>query len=183
MWLLQVISQGNIACVSVQRYFSAINICKPGGSKRSIQIKVLIGVNIVIGVLSLLFFFSLSKIEENPVSTDGLCVLSALVSADTRASHSLFFIVGIISTVLSNAFCILTIRRLRKEVNQVIQPAFQNSSHISSSVSSSQENAKKSIQTRYQKAVITLVLVVICFNLSVYPLLLAYTVVLAGPVL
>ena len=163
----QVVSQGNIACVCIQRFIITKHVEKVQIGWKSSYTKTLIVVNSLIGIISLLTLQTQSINEEIPYEYGpcrGTCVMGPTLSIITAA---LFFI-GFILTIVGDVFCVLTFCKLRKYVNMTVQSDTNTTGSITDNQPNANINAASRI--RQQMALRTLLLIVASFNIS----LLAY---------
>lgn len=175
---LQVVSQGNIACVCIQRHFITKHIRRTQASWKPSYTKILVVVNGLIGSVSLTTSLSQLRVDHHP-PVDVTCRLLSVVTADPVFMLTINFVLGIALTGVADVFCLLTIRRLKSEVDTVVQQAAGTSN--SNTIDSRQNDSTRiHAKARLQTAATTLFLIVVFFNLSILPSLLSYTLVYAG---
>lgn len=167
---LQNVSQGNIACISLQRYVSARNIHTTLRTWQSNYTKTLVVVNIVVAVVSFIVHIFEATVRMRPLY-NSYCNLHNIVEEDVLVVVKCFYVLGIPFTCVSNILCILTVLRLRTRTS--IVPDSQDSSTV---VSHSMEQAR--VQKR--QAITTIVLILVVLNISFLPSVITLFWKLAG---
>lgn len=174
---LQIASQGNITCISVQRYMYARNIRRLTSVWHSMYTKTLITVNLLIAIISFVTYVSRSTVRKASLF-DSTCNYHNVVISERLSVTVAFFLVGIIFTLLSDILCALTLCKLRSQVKvvpdtEVSQPQTSTSQSLDSAGSAI-------VKKRQQTAAVTLVLIIISFNFSFLPSLISYFINISG---
>lgn len=174
----QLVSQGNITCICFQRYSVLKNITNTLNGQRFVQTKLLLSVNIGIGVLAFLSFVLFSPVKDPPYSDNGFCNVTDLINGDAAMTLVFFFIFGLIFTIISDVFCIISVCKLRTDIKVAVQ-----TSHISamSGTHSSGHSAlvmdtdvHNRLKVRQRKATITVCLIAFFFNLAIFPIICSF---------
>lgn len=163
--VFQLISYGNITCICAQRYIAARNIRKLTSNRPSHHTKILLGVNVFLGLLSFVSFVAIAATAKSAESRSPECTLAAIVSGNIAYPISAYYTLGIVFLVLANFFCVMTIFKLKVVVNQAIQP----DNMANSSSGSTENDLPASTRAVQQNAIITILVIVIFFNISVVP--------------
>ena len=182
---LQIMSQSNITCICVQRYIGARNIRKLTSGRQRYRTLSLMLVNALIGGGSLVSSIVQSyNSVKHSFKTHGLCSFGNVLENKNQSIGILFYHIGFLLTISADVLCLLTIRKIRTEINAVVQPDVTSSTMITSSSQTTQTNPNNSVRTtvrlRQQKAIFTLLFILITLNLSVVPTLFGYTMSLLG---
>lgn len=171
----QIISQANIACICVQRYILSRGLRRTHTNWSKSYTKSLLVVNLIIGVASLASFFAGMKIKYLPDKTVA-CTLGNVVQGESAFVVSATAIIGIMCIFVGDIFCFLNIRKLRMSVSNLEAAPSDTSGRVhaqhinlNNCPVQSGQSAVHSIRTRQKKATITLLLILICFNLSSLP--------------
>lgn len=168
---LQTMSQGNITCICAQRLICARNLRKLTINSSSQYTRVLLVVNISIGALCFVSFVTQSKMKN--IQGENLsCGLTAVIEGNVGAIISAYFVLGILFTVAADSLCFITIRKLRSNTNAVgvLPPSGHsesNSAQLSDATGTSQ--IQISVKRSQRKAIFTMLLILVFFNLSVLP--------------
>lgn len=183
---LQLVSQGNIAGISILRYRTSKHVARTSQHHNSYEIKVLLFVNIAIGVLSFGAFIVKSPLREPPYRAYGFCSLTELITREAANSYSLFFFAGLCFTITADVFGLLTIRRLKTEISIAIQPnntsriSYIDGSHISNFRPSMTSDTLCRLKKRQRKVTLTIFLIIFFFNLTVLPVMLTFILISSG---
>jgi len=176
---LQFMSQSNITCICAFRYSIAKNVRKLRPRRRSLFTIVLVFVNVTVGLLCMTSFSANVQLNSIPKDTNIACEFAALVtSTSTRVLASIGIVVGFIITIIADILCVMTVHRLKREIDHV-QPVMTINSSLSEP-SRSTATIRQSTKTHQQNAIFTIVLIVLFFNLSILPLLFGRILILAG---
>lgn len=171
---LQIMSQGNIACICAQRYLSARNLRKLYVKRHPWHVRALIAVNTVLGILSLASFIAFSSVQYIPLHSSAPCVLSAVsIGNNILRAIGAVFLFGIVFTLIADVFCAMAIHRLKLEMDVVVQPT--NSFQISQ-----EHSGPPSLKKGQQKIVFTMLYIVVVFNVSVLPAFVGYMIFISG---
>lgn len=171
---LQIMTQGNVTCICVQRYIGARNIRKLSTGKQMFRNLTLAGVDIMIGGISLTASFVRSTVSSDRVVSE-FCSFQSVLGYESQAIGSIFYVIGVMFLVSADVFCISTIRKLKTEINAVVP-----SETVSTATSSTSSSAQTSVKLRQQKAVITMFLILAIANVSVIPTVVVYSLVFTG---
>lgn len=183
---LQLVSQGNIACISIQRYRATRHITSSVQRKSSSEIKLLLFVNISIAAVGLCSFFVMSPMRGPPYPAYGYCSLTELIAKEAANTLVLYFVFGVFLTISADVFAVCTIFRLRKEFNIVIQPqqalGSSGTSHLDTTNSerSTTSEIECRLKTRQRKATFTIFMIILFFNLTLLPTVFVYLLIFAG---
>ena len=171
-------SQGNITCISVQRYVCSRNVHTLGQSWQTTYTKCMLTVNIIIAFVSLGYCLSQLNIRKT-VRFDNGCNYYNISDGNILSVITAFFVVGIPFTVLSDILCFLTMHRLRARVRTTIEPI--PSSNTTDTVQTEEGDL---VRTNYnvwqQKAIMTISLIIVSFNFSFLPSVLTLILKVSG---
>lgn len=176
---VQVVSQGNITCACTQRYLMARNLGKTT-SKPAFHTTALLLVNGFIGVAALAIYISGTKVNVNNIPPEPvICNLGSVLNQTATAIGSVNFLFGIPCIIVANVMCFLTIFKLRHAGTKITpsdpgQPGTAGTSEASSSQLAS--GVRQSTQAKQNKAIFTLLLIVLFFNVSIIPSVVAYVI-------
>lgn len=178
---LQIVSQGNIVCICAQRYFYIRNLRKIT-TPSSIQTKVLIAVNVIIGVVSLTVFIINSQIKDVAEIPSRFCILTPILRDNVVYVTPATFVLGITFILVSNVICVKTILALRQQVNiAVLSKATEITSvKVPNNSGQTDERTTAAMRSRQQRAIKTLLLIVICFDLSSIPNIVTFILIFLG---
>lgn len=169
---LQTVSQCNITCISIFRFIVAKNIRKVGAGRQIRSTIILTVVNVAVLIVSLTSIFPTLKLRQIPESADMACEIFAIISSDsTFVITGIFFAIGVTCTIVADIVCVMTIFRLRREMNVIGHLEVTNSANDSSEVTRG-GTALVSVRSRQHRAIFTLFLILVFFNLSILPLVL-----------
>lgn len=180
---LQIMSQGNITCICIQRYIGARNIRKLTVGKQRYRTLSLMLVNILIGGISL--GSSIGQSYSSIKSTHGIndfCSFGAILGAKAGSIGLVYYQFGLVLTISADVLCFLTIRKLSTEINSVVMPEGTTTSSMTASTTqaSTTSTVRTSVKLRQQKAIFTMLLILILLNLSVLPTLFGYALKMLG---
>lgn len=178
---LQITSQGNITCICIQRYFIARTIRTPGSKRQTTRTFVLVLINFLIGTTSFATCAIPLKIRQVRQGSQDMCSYAVVANEQMGLINMLYYLLGLILTLVSDAMCLLTICRLRKELTSVVQP--ERTTTISKTEDTYVQHitcASKSAKQRQQKATITIILILGLFNVSVFPVLILHSLSYIG---
>lgn len=176
----QAMSQCNIVCISAFRYTVARNIRNIRAGRVKHYAKILIAVNICVFTVSLVTILATLKLYYIPDGTDLACeALVVIASNSTFLQTGIFFSVGVLCIILSVILCLMTIYRLRREINAVVH------SEATDTTASSSDNTRgdttwMSAKSRQQRAIYTMLFILLFFNISIMPMILARSLAYFG---
>ena len=182
---LQIMSHANITCICVHRYIGARNIRKLTSGRQRYRTLSLMLVNVLIGggafVSSIAQWY---KSVKPSYTINDLCSFGTVLKNTSQSISIVFYNIGILLTISSNVLCFLTIRKLRTEINIVVQPNTTSSTVTKSTSYSTNTNPSDSVRAmvrlRQQKAIFTLLFILVLSNLSIVPSMFGYTMSLLG---
>lgn len=160
---LQNVSQGNIACISVQRYVCARNINKNTQAWQSYYTKTLVAVNILVAAVTLIAHMATATIRDSSLLNTN-CNMYNVVVEDVMFVLRAFFALGIPFTVISNVLCILCVFKLRQSGS--VTPESNDSN---TNTTSSQTEEQICVKRRQTKAITTILLILLSLNISFLP--------------
>lgn len=166
---LNSMAQGNITCICTQRYIGARNIRKLSSGKQITRTVSLLVFNIAVCLTSYLSSILRMEVLESNFNSTFCSTLNVL--AGSTHYIVIFYIVGTCFTAIADLLCLLTILRLKKEMNDVVIP-IEIGTHGNSAAYTTKMNQ--------QKAIITLSIILVFINLSYIPSTLAYTLTILG---
>lgn len=166
---LNSMSQGNIACICAQRYIGARNIRKLTSSRQVTRTASLLIVNILICGTSYFASVIRMKIPENFPRNVFCSTVSVLVGSLNYML--IYYLIAIVFTVIADVLCVMTIWKLKKEIDNAVVPI---------EVSSNANAITHAIKVNQQRAIITLFLILVLINLSSVPSVTAYTITMLG---
>lgn len=164
---LQMVSQGNIACICIQRFICAKRIRTLGSSAKLHMSKHLVLVNVITSSVSLTYSVLKAEVFYDGQEPNMVCTMIKVVKNGEGLLHANFG-AFITLTIISDVFCTMTILKLRREMSSVVQIESTQSNSELTSVQHDGSNGF-TIKSRQQKAIITLFLILVLFNLSVLP--------------
>jgi len=168
----QYMSLGNFTCICTFRYHIARNLRKHGGVQKSRLNLILVLANSLCLFLGVISFLATVKLRTIPKGTSVTCDYISTVTERARDMiGQLFLVVSIGFTLLSDIMCILTAVRLNKEMSVV-------SDGVSSTASSTE--ARNSSKVTQRRAICTLAVINLFFNLSILPVVCVFALVFAG---
>ena len=160
---LQLVSQGNIACVCIQRFIITKNVQNVDMKWKSSYTKTLFVFNSLIGIISLVTLESLSIYEDTPY-VNGLCTGSSVIGPMVGTFTGIIFSIGFIFTIVGDVVCALTFCRLRRQVNMAVESDNTNTCTTQENQPNATINA--ATRMRQQMAMRTLLLIVASFNIT-----------------
>lgn len=173
---VHIVSQGNIACICLQRYLAARNIRRNKNSNRKFNAIVLSIANIVLGVLSFVWFTMFSSVKDITEGNEVYCSLTNSLAGNKRLVFLSFFILSIVFTVTADILSVMTICKLKKELNAVIRPETRNVSVSAAGTISYYPGQAPSVKMRQRRALVTIMLILVFLNLTTWPVLAAYLI-------
>ena len=174
---LQNASQGNIVCISLQRYICARNIRKHRIAHQRFYTKTLLTVNSLVAIASLCYCILLLTIREN-VLFDNACNYSNVANGNSLLVVSVFFAIGIPFTVVSDILCLMAVNKLRTKVTCELETT--TSSYPTETPTNTEHVRLRTNNTLWQqKAMVTIILILVSFNVSFLPSLIGFIIKLA----
>ena len=182
---LQMMSQGNMTCICVQRYIGARNIRKLTNGRQRYRTVILMLVNVFVGGGSLVSSITQSYRSVKPsYKINDLCSFGNVLEGNSQSIVIVIYNTGLLLTIAANVLCFLTIRKLRTEINSVVQPEGTSTTMTTSSTHKIQTNhnngVRTSIRLQQQKAIFVLLFILVLLNLSIVPTLFGFTMALLG---
>lgn len=174
---LQNASQGNIMCISVQRYVYARNLRSQTMSWQPFYTKTLLVVNFIIAAATVLYYLVHSKIRKNSLFDNG-CNFYNVVYGNVDSVATTLVSVGMPFLILSDILCILTVHKLRANVSVGQHPGPSSSNDTGSTLN--EVGLTTTNKLKQQKAIATIILIIVSFNLSYFPSVFALILKLAG---
>lgn len=179
---LQSASQGNICCVSAQRYVFSRNIRQNALTWRMFHTKTLLIVNVFVAFGTFVSYAVGGKVETDFYG-DGQCYFSNVLDQDVGTLIRMYFMLGISFTFVSDVLCFLTIWKLRSNRGGTVRPDTSISTGNTGSSNSSQNSlVSNTTKGRQRKAVVTIMLILGFFNMSVLPSFIGFMLKNAGVV-
>lgn len=175
----QTASQGNIICVSAQRYVFSRNISQSSLTWQMFHTKTLLVVNVAVAVGTFLTYITGAKVKTESHS-DTHCFLGNILNQDVSNLIRVYFIVGMTFTVFSDILCFLTIRKLKAGIRCGVQPEGSTDNRTSNSLLSQRELLQQTTKARQRRAIFTIVLILAFFNLSVFPSFMGFVLTSVG---
>lgn len=178
---LQLMSQGNITCICLQRYIGARNVRRLSSGRQRYRTLSLMLVNILIGGVSLGSSIgqSYSSVKSTHEDSD-FCSLAELLPNKAVVIGVVYYQFGLVLTIAADVLCFLTIRKLSTEINSAIQPQDTTSTTVTTSSTQPSSTVRTSVKLRQQKAIFTMLIILVILNLSVLPTLFAYALKMVG---
>lgn len=175
---LQIVSQGNIACICVQRYVTSKYIRNTQAKWQSIHTKILIIVNLFIGMLSFSLSMFLADFDAIPISSM-TCKLKSVMTEEVGKHITVNVSLGIVITLIADIFCVLTCCQLKTHMQTVGSSNSQTQASASVATETDTDgHAHHSLRARHRRALWTIFLIVTFFNLSVLPICVGFILVL-----
>ena len=130
---LQIMSHSNITCICVQRYIGARIIRKLTSGRQRYRTLSLMLVNVLIGGGAFVSSIAQSyRIIQPSYKINELCSFGTVFKKESQSISIVFYNIGILLTISANVLCFLTIRKLRTEINTVVQPGVTSSNMATS---------------------------------------------------
>ena len=169
---LQNASQGNIVCISLQRYICARNIRKHRIAHQRFYTKTLLTVNSLVAIASLCYCILLLTIREN-VLFDNACNYANVAIGDITLVASLYFVIGIPFTVVSDILCLMALAKLRTRVGS--EPDTTAGINTTENTNNTENDRQRTNNKLWQqKAMVTIILILVSFNVSFLPSLIGF---------
>ena len=162
---LQLVSQGNIACVCIQRFIITKNVQNVDMKWKSSYTKTLFVVNSLIGITSLVTLQTQSIDDDIPYSY-GPCKGSSIMGWVVSRITLTIYCIGFFFTIVGDVFCALTFCRLRRQVNMAVGSNTNTNTAGSTKDDQSSLSINAATRRRNQMAMRTLLLIVASFNIS-----------------
>ena len=178
---IQTMSLCNIMCICAFRYNVAKNIRKVGAVRRSRKNVILVAVNIAVAIFGMSLFWGTLELRSIPDGTNIACYYKAVVSGKaTLLLIGIGILVLIVCTVVSDVLCCMTIYRLKRDIAVVENSeVIQSVTDISMAKQRSGGN-RRGMKSGQQAAITTILIVLVLFNMSLLPNVIASSIVLAG---
>lgn len=177
---LQVVSQANITCVCAIRFVVSRNMNKMYETSMY-HTRILLLVNVLIGTITMVSFVLATSVRYSPSESGSFCSLAKLVRGNLAVNYIAYFAFGILFTLTTDILCLMTIVKLRNKMNTIT--AFSKSDSANdgaTNVSNASESVRITSKLRQQRAMLTILLIVVLFNISFIPAFSGYTYALAG---
>lgn len=172
-------SQGNILCISVQRYICARNLRSRATSWQTLYTKTLLVVNLIIAVGTVLYFCVQTTTRKSSLEEfDHECRYSNVIENNAFSFGTIFIGVGLPLMIVSDILCILTVIKLKTNVS-VGQDAGAGS-NTETARAQNQVGRRETNKLREQTAIATIILIIVSFNISYLPSVLSLFVNLFG---
>ena len=178
---IQTMSLFNIMCICAFRYNVAKNIRKVGAVRRSRKTLVLVVVNVTVALCGMSLFWGTLELRSIPDGTNIACYYKAVVSGKaTLLLNAIGYLLLITCTVVSDVLCLMTIYRLKRELN-VVENITVIQSVTDNSLAKQRSTGKHSgVKSGQHSAIITILILLVLFNMSILPNLIATSLLLAG---
>ena len=165
---LQLVSQSNIACVCFQRFILSKSIESTQVKWRSVYTKLLFVANLGIDIVAFVIYLTRVDVFYNQDNT-GSCVWSRVTDPNAGYIVLISFFIGMTFTFIGDVLCVFIFCRLRKRVHASIDSEVNT---VGTMVESNPNNTIHiSTRRRQQRAMRTLLLIVVFFNISLLPYL------------
>lgn len=132
------------------------------------HIWVLIAVNIVIGGIALVLFVLLFPVKDIP---DNAIIFAVFLQPRGKGATSLFvnFVLGMLFTIVAELLSSMIIRRLKKEMHNIILPdtTYQYSVGVSNTKIQKVDKTRHSTKICQKKAMLTICVIVVFFNITI----------------
>ena len=175
---LQAMSQSSIMCICAFRYNIVKNIRTLGRKRHSLCTLCLLIVNVIVGILCMSSFSATLQLNNLPHDINIACEFEALVtSVSTVVISRIYVVVGFIITIIADILCVMTVHRLKREIDHV-QPVTTIST--STSEPSISTGTLRQSTTTQQNAIFTMFHILLFFNLSIVPVLFGRMLLFAG---
>ena len=161
----QLVSQGNMACVCIQRFIVTKHVQNVEIKWKSSYTKTLFVVNSLIGITSLVTLQTQSIDDDIPYSY-GPCKGSSIMGWVVSRITLTIYCIGFIFTIVGDVFCALTFCRLRRQVNMAVGSNTNTNTAGSTKDDQSSLSINAATRRRNQMAMRTLLLIVASFNIS-----------------
>jgi len=179
--ILQLLSQINIACICVYRYTIARNIRKFDVKRKSRFTLVLTIINMTVGISNMIIFSSTLKLRPILEGVDFACNYNRVVSStDDVLGSSLGYAVGTMCLFTADILCVLTIYRLKREINVTVSSSDAGQSSTTVETSTRDKLVRLTMRKQQQTAIFVVFLILVIFNLSILPIIIAGALLYAG---
>ena len=177
----QAMSLTTLTCMCAFRYRIAKNVRQHGVLRQSRSTAILVIVNIVMALFSLLTFLGTFKPRKIPSGADFACAYSAIViSRSSFMITVVFYILTVLFILVCDVMCLLTIYRLKREIHVAVQSETIVSTTDLSNGRQRPETMRNIVRSGQQNAIVTIILILLFFNLSVLPVILGVSLVVTG---
>ena len=179
--MFQLLSQINIACICAYRYRIARNIRRFELKRKSRFTIGLTIINMTVGISNISVFSSTLQIRPTLEGMDFVCSYHRVIlSSDDVFGSPVGYAVGIVCLLTADFICLLTIYRLKKEINATISPSDGGQSSTTIETSSQDKTFRLTMRKQQQTAIFVVFLILIIFNLSIVPILITITFLYSG---
>ena len=172
--LIQLLSQINIACICAYRYSIARNIRKFELKRRfSIVLTIL---NLTFSISKSIIFGSTLQLWPLIEDMDSLCINNRASTDDVFGSF-VGYAVGTMCLFTADILCLLTIYRLKREINVTVSSSDAGQSSTTVETSSRDKTVRLTMRKQQQTAIFVVFLILVIFNLSILHILINLTLV------
>lgn len=161
--VLICMAQGNIFFICLQRYIFARNIRSLSLKWKSLLSKTLLTVNLLIGVVVLTINLTASKFVEEFRSP--VCILAVFKNVGAH-TLLLLLVIGLPTMLASDVLCLLAILKISR--SGAVGPA-EGTTSTSRSSDSDDVTGTKQFRSHQKRAIITVLLILLAFNVSTVP--------------
>lgn len=173
--ILQLMSQGNMLCICIQRFIQTKMIRQVNIGSNKTRVAILTTVNVLLGLLSILLCILKVKVISPKIGSTIPCAIYNVVGLKPASELvSIFYVTGFVMTILANIYCVMTIFKLRKELNTVSNQTSTFHREHQDSV------ALAAIKSKQRKSVMTIFMILLFFDVSILPNAVVFTIVSAG---
>ena len=179
--ILQLMSQINIGFICAYRYRVARNIRKFEIKRKSYFTIVLTIINLTLSVSNVIIFSSTLKLRPVLEGMDFACSYNRVVSStDDVFGSPVGYGVGTMCLFTADILCLLTIYRLKREINVAVSSSDAVQSSTTVETSSQNKTVRLTMRKQQQTAIFVVFLILVIFNLSILPIIIAGTLLYAG---
>jgi len=178
---LQFMSQINIACICAYRYRIARNIRRFELKRKSRFTIGLTIINLTLGISNICIFSSTLQIKPVVEGMDFACSYNRVIlSTDDVLGSPVGYAVGTMCLFTADILCLLTIYRLKREINVTVSSSDAGQSSTTVETSSRDKLVRLTMRKQQQTAIFVVFLILIIFNLSIVPILITITLLYSG---
>lgn len=168
-------SQGNILCICFQRYLAARNIKNVTTDNQNFRSLCLLLVNVLVGVASAIVMLFQAKVRYDISGLHSPCDLLTTIGSSAITVGKTFYYVQLTTTIVADSLCLLTIIKLRRELNVIVSSDISTNSKTGHKCSQTNTGLQRLAKTKQQRVILTLFLLLVFFNVSLLPNLIVFT--------
>lgn len=166
---LLITSHGNILSVCIQRLSVARNIYRTRQDQQNFRSLTLLVVNIFCGISSFILTLFRAKIYSLKSAPHSVCDFMTVFGPSAKIINMVFYSYQLTTTIAADVVCLTTIVKLWLILSKVTVSPSATSTQEGNTNSQQSSQARASIKIKQQKAIITLLILLVFFNVSILP--------------